>query len=453
MPRMSPPTGQVLLYVAGAALLFGPTGCGPAEEVNEVRTNATAAAGEDSAAAVAPSPASSANDWPWWRGASLDGHAFAQDGPAPPLSWSETENVLWKADVPGRGHATPTVWGDRIFVSTADDDAETMSLLCFARDDGELLWTKRLHEGNFMHRHNKNSHASGTPACDGTHVYVAHMVTHDGQDGIWVSAVDLDGNIAWQKKAGPFTSRHGYGSAPSMYRDLLIVNGDNGENGFLAALERSSGEVRWRIRRPLYYNFSSPVVAEVAGREQLLTHGVGEVTSYDPATGDQLWRCDGPTETCANTVAFDTERVYAAGGWPDKNLLAIRADGSGDVTDSHIEWQTGKAVCYVPSMLVDGGRLYSVNDQGVAACYDAASGNVHWVKRLGGNFSASPVLAAGHIYVPDEAGLVHVFRASDTYASVAQNDLADGGFASPVIIGGVIYLRTLNHLYAIGDAG
>ncbi|MEZ6068830.1 MAG: PQQ-binding-like beta-propeller repeat protein [Pirellulales bacterium] len=435
-----------------AAALAACLGCGPAEEVAEVKA-VPAAGGAVEIAARPRFPAASASDWPWWRGTRHDGHAADVPDGAPPLKWSETENILWKTDVPGRGHATPTVWGEQIFVSTADDDAETISLLCYDRDTGEPRWSTKLHEGGFMHRHEKNSHASGTPACDGERVYVAHMVSHEGQDGIWVSAVDLDGNVVWQQKAGPFTSRHGYGSAPLVYRDTLIVGGDNGENGFLAALDRDSGKVRWRIRRPAHYNFSTPVVAEVAGRDQLLVHGAGEVASYDPATGEEWWHCDGPAETCANTVCFDADRVYASGGWPDKRLLAIRGDGSGDVTGSHVVWEKSKSICYVPSMLLADGLLYGVSDNGVATCYDATTGQEHWVKRLGGDFSASPVLAAGCIYLPDEDGLVHVLRAGATFEPVAENDLGDGGFASPVIIGDTIYLRTLHHLYAIRDAG
>jgi len=387
-------------------------------------------------------------DWPWWRGPALDGHAAPQ---SPPIAWSETENVAWKADVPGRGHGTPSVWDSRIFVPTADEAAETKRLLCYDRATGEQLWDTTLHSGGFMHMHKKNSQASATPACDGQRVYMPYMVEHNGEEGIWVTATDLDGNIVWQTNAGPFTTQHGYGSSPLLYKSLVIVAGDNAETGFLTALDRETGEIRWRTERERQFNWATPVVAETSGRTQLLIHGAFLVTSYDPDTGRELWRADGLAQACANTVVFDDSMVYASGGWPEKVLMAIRTDGSGDVSDTHVAWQTEKSIAYVPSMLLDQGRLYAVSDQGIATCYEAASGKVLWQKRLGGNFSASPVLVGNAIYVPDEDGKLHVFRAAEEFESLAVNDLGDGGFASPVIVGGQILLRTNHHLYCLGE--
>lgn len=164
-----------------------------------------------------------------------------------------------------------------------------------------------------------------------------------------------------------------------------------------------------------------------------------------------IWRVHGPSSSAANTIVADDKTVYSSGGHPEKNLFAIRADGSGDVTDTHIAWRHTKAVSYVPTMLLHNGRLFSVSDDGIASCYQTSSGDVLWQKRLGGDFSASPMLVGDRIYIPDENGLMHIFEASDKYRSIAKIDLQDGGFASPVILQGKIYLRTLHHLYCISN--
>ncbi len=194
-------------------------------------------------------------------------------------------------------------------------------------------------------------------------------------------------------------------------------------------------------------------MARVGGRDQVL-HSGGKVTGgYDPLTGEELWRCQGPTEVMANTMAFHAPEnlVFASGGYPDKEILCIRADGKGDVTDTHVVWRTKEAVTYVPSPLVHEGRLYVVNDQGIATCFEASAGKVIWKQRLGGSFSASPVLAGGHIYVPNEEGTTFVFKPGEKYELVAKNDLKESQFASPTIVGGWIYLRTDKHLYCIGQ--
>jgi outer membrane protein assembly factor BamB len=376
-------------------------------------------------------------DWPWWRGLEKDGRA---NGGAP-VSWSEQKNLLWKTAISGRGHASPIVVGDQVFVATADDRAETQSLVCLDRDTGRRRWTTQIHQGGFMGSHHDNSHASATPACDGQRVYCAFMV----QGGIWVTAVDLSGKIVWQKKAGDFVSKHGYGSSPALYKSLVIVLGENSGGGFLAALHKDSGEVAWKVRRKSEASFGTPVVAHVAGRDQLLVSGHREIVSYNPASGQQLWSAEGPAESTANTMAWNDELVFATGGWPQDALLAVRADGSGEVV-----WRSRQS-SYVPSPLVlDNDRLLLVQNDGIAHLFDAHSGKKIWTQRLGGNYYASPVAAGGHVYVPDRSGRMLVFQAGDEYTPVAENFLADGGNASPVICGGRIYIRTSGHVFCVG---
>lgn len=390
---------------------------------------------------VEPGP----DDWPWWRGPTLDNKAPQPQNP--PVRWSKTENVLWKTAVPGRGHGSPTVWGDRVFLATADERAQVQYLLAYDRSTGQRLWQTEIHRGGFMWRNPKNSHASATPACDGRRVYIPFMV----QGGIWLTAVDLQGTIVWQTKVGPFTSEHGYGASPVLYKSLLIVAGDNPGSGFLAAVHRQTGEIAWRIRRTNMGTFSSPTVGHVSGRDQLLVSGADKVSSYDPNTGKLLWYCDGPTRVTAATIAFSNELIYATGGHPAKVMLCLRADGSDDVTDTRVAWRIERDASYVPSPLLHEGLLYMVNDGGLLMCFEAETGRQLWREQLDGQFSASPVLAGGNIYVPNEDGLMYVFKPGRDFQLVATNDLGDGGFASPVICGDRIYLRTLRFLYCLGN--
>ena len=208
----------------------------------------------------------------------------APTAPRHPLPGAKARTVVWQADVPGRGHATPSIWGEQVFVATADEGQQTKSLLCYDRPSGALVWNREIHRSGFMHIHSKNSQASATPACDGRHVYCAFMVN----EGIWLNAVDLAGQIAWQQKAGDFRSKHGYGSSPLIYKSLVIVAADNDGGGFLAALHSESGKIAWKIPRERSASFGTPVLANVAGREQLLLSGQSSVISYNPVTGEEL---------------------------------------------------------------------------------------------------------------------------------------------------------------------
>ncbi|MGD0089387.1 MAG: PQQ-binding-like beta-propeller repeat protein [Planctomycetota bacterium] len=388
-----------------------------------------------------------AGDWPWWRGPNRDNIAAA--GQEPPLHWSATENVVWKAEVPGRGHATPCLWGERLFLPTADDKLQVQYLLCYERLSGKPLWQKELHRGGFMPLHAKNSHASPMPACDGQHVFQTLIF----QGGIWLTALDFSGAIVWQKKLGDFKSMHGYGASPLFYKSLVIVPADSLQKSFMIALHRKTGEIVWRIERPDYKlgTYASPVVGRIAGRDQLVIQGPYKVFSYAPATGKPLWTCDGPNESATSTVSFNEECIWASAGFPRKNLLCIRGDGSGDVTATHIVWKKEDNVnTYVPSMLLADGLLYMVVDDGKVVCFEAKTGQVVWESKLRGAFSSSPVLAGGNIYVVSETGMMFIFKPGRKFELVGQNDLANGGFATPVISGGCIYLRTLNYLFCLG---
>ena len=252
----------------------------------------------------------------------------ATESPLPqsvPLTWSPTENIVWQADVPGRGHSSPVTWGRRVFVTTADDENQVQSILAYDRDTGKQLWETVANRGNFMpksHRH--NSHASATSACDGERLF--SVFVHDG--GLWVTATDLDGKILWQTKAGDYDAIYGYGSSPAIWQSLVIVLGDNDQTGsFMAAIHRKTGQIVWRIARPNIDTYATPIVAHLAGRDQLLVGGCGYLTSYDPATGKEFWKCAGPTtETTANTATWSDDCVFVSGGYPKPyTLMAVKA--------------------------------------------------------------------------------------------------------------------------------
>ncbi len=389
-------------------------------------------------------------DWPGWRGAkgtNVSTHS------RPPRDWSANDNTAWQVTLPGRGHASPSLWGDQILVTTAEARRQTISLLSFDRESGRALWQSELHRSDLPSGHVKNSSASPSPTCDGQFVFVASAVN----GSVWVTAVDLAGRIAWQTAAGPFQAKWGYGSSPTLYKSLVIVAVDNKGAAFnrlratsyLAALHRQTGEIVWRIERPPGDSFGTPIVARVAGRDQLVIAGKGLVAAYEPATGDSLWTCRWSAQRVANTVAFDDDHVFASARYPQKELLCIRADGRGEVSGSHVVWRGKQLASEVPSPVVYDGWLYLLTDDGLLACLNATTGKLAWKHRLSGHFSASPLIAGDQVYCCNEEGTTFVVTLGESGEVVAENTLSDGQFASPIVSGNRIYLRTLTGLYCV----
>jgi outer membrane protein assembly factor BamB len=342
------------------------------------------------------------------------------------------------------------VSGNQVYVATADEQAQTQLVLAYDKSTGKQIWSTVAHKSGFIGKHNKNTHASATCCCDGEQIYSAFV----NRDALRVTAMDLSGKIAWQAVAGNFGSEHGYGSSPVLHNSLVIVLGDNLKNSFIAALDAKTGRIVWRTDRKTtgkHGSYATPVVGQVAGKSQLLVSGMDSTSSYDPDTGQLIWTCDGPAEVTACTPAFSDKLVFSSGGYPQKELLAIRADGTGNITRSHVVWRTAKGVTYVPSPLYHNGRLYVVSDNGVTTCFIAATGKQVWLGRLDGNFSASLVLAGNLLLVTNEAGRTYVLKTGNKFEVIAQNDLRDGGFASPALSGGQIFLRTDHNLYCIGS--
>ncbi|HUY89401.1 MAG TPA: PQQ-binding-like beta-propeller repeat protein [Pirellulales bacterium] len=381
--------------------------------------------------------------WPCWRGPKGDNQS---DDSWPAVRWSENDNVVWKSLIPGRGHATPCIWEDRIFIATADEQEQVQMLVCYDRRTGKQLWRSDVHRGQFLPKNEKNSHASATPACDGERIYVPFM----NEGALWLTAADLAGKTVWRQRVGAYSHANGYASSPVLFERFVIVASDNKADACLAAYDRTSGELAWRVARKPSDNSGTPIVGRVAGRPQLLLHGAWSVASFDPASGKELWHVEHPTEVAACTMAFDGDLVFASGNVPEKETLCVRADGTGDVTATHVVWRTAQQVTYVPSPLAHAGRLYVITDSGVARCLEATTGRELWKKRLPGTFSASPLLVGDNIYATCESGATFVFEAADRFALVARNELDEECLASPVFCDGRFYLRTATHLYCIG---
>ena len=385
------------------------------------------------ARAAEPEPiAVGPDDWPWWRGPTRNG--VAKPEPTPPLTWSDKVNILWKTEVPGRGHGSPIVVGDQVFLITAEADRDTQSLLSFDRKTGGRLWQTDVHSGGLTKQGNgKSTLASSTPACDGKRVFVNFL----NAGAVTTTALDRAGKKLWQTKIADYVVHQGFGSSPALYENLVFVSADNKGTGALVALDRGTGEQVWRRDRPKLPNYASPILLDAAGKKQLFFIGCDLVTSLDPKSGSPLWEIPGATTECVTSTVTDGNLMFTSGGYPKNHIAAIRADGSGKVV-----WESETKV-YVPSMLIHKGHLFGVGDGGVAFCRKADTGTEVWTGRLEGAFTASPILVGERIYAVNESGRTFVFDADPAeFKLVATNSLGGETMATPAICGGRIYLRT-----------
>lgn len=376
-----------------------------------------------------------AADWPWWRGPQRNG--VANPDQDPPTEWSATQNVVWRILVPGRGHSSPTVVGAHVYLATADEQQGTQSVLCYDRESGKQLWQTEVHRGGLMRKNEKSSAASGTVACDGESVFINFA----NSGAVHVTAISLDGKLQWQTKIADYIIHQGYGASPAVYQSLVIAAADSHAGGVIAALDRKTGAIAWKRDRPKEPNYTSPIILNVAGRDQLFLTGCNLFSSFDPLDGKTLWEVKGATTECVTSTVTDGQRVFCSGGYPKNHLAGVLADGSGKIV-----WETKDRV-YVPSLLARDGYLFGVLDAGVAACWKSDTGKEQWKKRLGGEFSASPVLVGDVIYASSENGETFVYQADPTkFEQISVNKLGDQAMASPTICGSRIYLRVVEQV-------
>ena len=392
-----------------------------------------------------------AADWLQWRGPNHNN--VAASGQTIPTKWSTTQNVLWKTLVPGRGHSSPIVVGNLIVLTSADERGQQQGVFAFNRRTGKQEWGTLISKGGFPRVHNKNTHASATACSDGQQIYA----TFNHHEKIEAVALNMQGKVVWRKDVGGFVPRqykYGYAAAPTLYKGKLIISADSDTIAWVKALDTKTGQVAWSQNRPQKLNWSAPIVGNVAGKDQLFISGCEMIASYDPATGRPLWSQPCLTMATCGTVVWDNDTVYASGGYPKRQTVAVKADGSGN-----IPWSNGTK-CYEQSMLLHDRHLYAVDDNGIAYCWHAKSGREKWKTRLQGPVSASPGLVGDNILASNERGTTFVFKANpDRYQSVAQNQLEQEAFATPTVVDSVIYLRVASGsggsrketLYAIGS--
>jgi outer membrane protein assembly factor BamB len=407
----------------------------------------------------------SAENWPGWRGLHGDGTSAET---SVPTEWDgeTSENIAWKTEIPGTGHASPVVWGDAIFLTTCVEDTTERKLLRLDRATGEIVWQTTVATSVLETKHRLNSYASGTPATDGQTVYVTFLVA-DGHEvpapnvgtsrpvtpgEIVVAAYDFAGEQKWLVKLGGFTSVHGFCSSPVIYGDLLIINGDHDGDSYVAALNRVTGKTVWKVdRKHKTRSYCTPLIRQVNGRDLLVLSGSKRVAAYDPATGEMVWFIEGPTEQFVASMVYDGQKFYMSAGFPSHHVMAIDPTGSGDVTDSHVVWHSTEAKCYVPSPVLAGNRLFVSDDRGTVNCFNTQTGERVWRDRLGMHYSASLVTANGLVYFTADDGITKVVRPADQLDVVAENRLGEYTFASPAISSGQIFIRGEKHLFAIGS--
>ncbi|NUM53061.1 MAG: PQQ-like beta-propeller repeat protein [Candidatus Hydrogenedentes bacterium] len=420
---------------------------------------------------------SAQENWPQWRGPDGNGVSTAT---GLPVTWSETENINWKTPLPSWSGSTPIVWGDKVFVVSpsettnnaeasgrgrfSDPGGDTLLLLCLAKGDGKILWERELDKGNTIGR--KGNSTSPSPVTDGTHIWA---VTGTGS----VTALSMDGTVVWskniQKEFGPFGLNFGYGSSPVLHDGKLFAQVLHGyrtdDPSYAVAFDALTGKLLWRVERPTDAlsetpdAYNTPALLKVGGNTQLVLCGGGFVSAHDPIDGKEIWRASGLDpdrneyyRTIASAVAVDG-MVYAP--TRQRPLLAVRGDGIGDVTTSHLAWKWDQPYgTDVPTPACDGKFFYMVDDKGVATCIDAKSGAIIWGPEhtVRGPFSASPVLADGKLYATNEAGVTVVLSAGREFKILATNTLPgeDHTLSSLAVSGSQLFLRTPSYLYCIG---
>ncbi len=423
---------RVCLVVSLAVLS---SGCGkgrphgpPAAPTSEISVGSKESS---NAADELPPPDFASDDWPQWRGPNVDG---VSTGKAVPVSWNDgspNENIVWKRQIPGRGHSSPIIVGDFVYLETADEQAQVQSVLCLSRKDGTQIWKKDLFEKNLETEvHKENTQATSTLACDGERLFALFL----NDRKIWAVALDLKGQELWRKEVGGFTSKFGYSASPTLYKSFVILAADHQSGGFLAALNRKTGDIIWRKKRPAESSYASPRVITVGSKDELVICGCDLVSGYDPLSGESLWSTTGTTSAAVGTMVTAGDLLFASGGYPGHDTVALNASGE-------VVWRN-KEKSYVPSLLAHEGHLYMVNDDGVAYCYSAQTGKENWKKRIGGNFRTSPVLNAGHIFTTDMRGKTTVFKADPKrFEIVAENQLGTESFATPGISRGQLLMR------------
>ena len=432
---------------------------------------------------IAIATAVQAQNWPQFRGPGATG---VTEGLAKPVKWDVpgSQNVVWKVPIPGLSHASPVVWGNKVFVVTAvssgkdetrfglfgdvapvkNDPPHAWKIYAIDKSNGKILWERTAYEGiPKIKRHPKSSHAASTPVTDGK-----YLIVNFGSEGLY--AYDLDGKLKWKQDLGVLDAgwfydadyQWEYGSSPIIYKNLVIIQADIQKNSFIAAYDLKTGKQIWKTAREEIPSWGSPTVYEGKDRAELITNGAKAIRGYDPATGKELWRLGPMSEITTPTPFAANDLIFVTSGYaPIQPIYAIKPGGNGDLSlkdgkesGDFIAWSKQRGGPYMPTPIVYGELLYTCNNQGVLTAYNAKTGERVYQERLGGTggaFTASPVASDGKIYLSSEDGDVFVVKAGPKYELLAKNPVGEVMMATPAISDGLLIVRTVSNLYAFGN--
>ena len=383
-----------------------------------------------------------ASDWPEFRGSGGQGHSDAR---GLPVTWDERTNVKWKSAIPGRGWSSPAILSDRIWLTTATDEGRSLRAISVDLKTGEIVQNVEVFriasKGNI---HLKNSQASPTPVLEGDRVYL-----HFGAHG--TASLSSSGQIVWKTKLEYDNGQHGPGGSPVIYDDLLILSCDGQDTQFVVALDKLTGKVRWKKLRQGAQAYTTPLVVRLPAGDQVVSPGAFRATAYEPRTGKELWHVNyGDGFSNVPRPVFGNGMVFICTGFQQPSLLAVRPNGRGDVTKTHIAWTVNRGVPLTPSPLLVGDELYMISDNGIVSCIDVKTGTSHWQMRIGGNHSASPLYADGRIYFLSEEGESVVIASGKQFNVISKNQLEGQTLASMAVSSSSIFIRSQTHLYRLG---
>lgn len=399
------------------------------------------------------SAAKAAFDWHQFRGPLQNGNAPGQH---PPTAWGDEKNVLWKTPIHGRAWSSPVVLGNEIWLTTATEDGKKMYAVCVELASGKILHDVLLFENDVVQpdHHVTNTYASPTPILDDQFAYISF--------GAYGTACleRSTAKVVWQRRDLPCNHFRGPGSSPILFENLLIFHMDGFDHKYIVALERSSGKTVWKRDRNVDYGtdngdihkaYSTPLVISINGRQQLISTTSKATLAYDPRTGEEIWRVRFNEFSGTARPLFDGQRLYINTGFGKAQLICVKADGKGDVTDTHLLWSQRKGIGSKPSQLLSGKLLFNVSDDGVISRIDVETGEIAWQERVGGNFSASLVATDEHFYAFDHDSKGYAFTLAPIPVKISENILPDGCRASPAIVDNSLIVRTTTHLYRFGE--
>jgi outer membrane protein assembly factor BamB len=395
---------------------------------------------------------SQAADWASFRGPSGDGVSTAIKLP---LKWSATENVDWKTPLTGQGWSSPVLRDGVLYITNAvAENAEApktsykLNTVAIDSKSGKILWTTNVFEQPIGSAtiHSKNSHASPTPIVTGTHVYV-----HFGHIG--TACLTIKGDVVWKTLPSKYAPVHGNGGTPILHDEKLYFSVDGKVKTLVICLDAATGDTIWEFDRQSAasrkFSFTTPVIIEVDGKHQLISPASDVVQAIDPQTGKLIWQVKYDGYSLIPKPVYHQGLLYVCTGYNTPWLYCIDPTGKGDVTDSHVRWNIQRQIPHTPSLILDDGKIFMISDRGIGTCLNATTGETIWQERIGGNYSASPILNNGNIYFTSELGDTTIVKAAEQYQVVAKNSLGQATLASFAVAEGVIYIRTDSHLYRI----